>query len=58
MIEIRLRMAVINEVHKQVWWDSITAPYIYTHNHPYISRCKPELLSYLYCSYLCKDGYV
>ena len=35
--------------------DSITAPYIVTHNHPYIahvSSCKPDLLKYLLATYV------
>ena len=37
-------MAVVNKVHKQVWQDSITAFFIVTHNHPYVSSCRPDLL--------------
>ena len=46
-------MAVVNKVHERVWRDSITAPYIVTHNYPYIhvSSSKPEIHC-VYCSYL------
>ena len=40
-------MAVVNKVHIQVWTPLQLAPYIVTHNHSYISSCKPELLRYL-----------
>ena len=32
-------MGVINKVHIQVWMPLQLAPYIFTHNHPYISSC-------------------
>ena len=36
-------MAVVNKVHRKILEVSITAPYIVTHNHPYISSCKSEI---------------
>ena len=32
-------MAMVNKVHIQAWIPLQLAPYIVTHNHPYISSC-------------------
>ena len=37
-------MAVVNKVHIQAWIPLQLGPYIVTHNHPYMSSCKPVLL--------------
>ena len=37
-------MAMVNKVHIQVWIPLLLALYIVTHNHSYISSCKPDLL--------------
>ena len=37
-------MTMVNKVHIQAWILLQLAPYIVTHNHPYISSCKPDLL--------------
>ena len=37
-------MTVVNKVHIQAWISLQPASYIVTHNHPYISSCKPDLL--------------
>ena len=36
-------MSVVNKVHIQVWIPLLLAPYIVTHNHPYISSCSRYL---------------